>query len=135
MDTDVAVKVGVVLAFLAALWILADPTPWRRRALRLGRALHLVDPPPIPPSGPPIERIAADAERIRAQVRHAPPGTPVARLRGWQAAYDDVLVAACQALALEQQLRVLPVGPVRDLERERVERMLVEAGLLLRPPA
>ena len=130
MDAEVAVKLGVVVAFLAALWVLADLPRYRRRALRLGRALHLLGPEPAPPAGPPIERIAADAERIRAQLRHARPGTPVARLRGWRAAYDDVLVTACQALGLQQHLRELPEGPVRDLERERVERLLTGAGLL-----
>lgn len=130
MDADL-VKVGVVVALLAALWVLADWGIYRRRALRIGRALHLAAPPPPRPSGPPIERIAADAQRIRAQLQHMPPGTPVARLRGWQAAYDDVLVAACRALDLEERLEVLPVGVQHDLERERVERMLVAAGLPL----
>lgn len=57
---------------------------------------------------------------------------PVARLRGWVEAYDEVLVAACAALELDQRLDAMRPGPVRDLERERVERMLVRAGLL--PP-
>ncbi|WP_193604948.1 hypothetical protein [Nocardioides dongkuii] len=135
MDADVIVKVGVVLAALLALWVAADWQRYRRRAARLGRALHLVDPPPPTPDGPPIEQLAATAERLRSTVRHAPPGTPVARLRGWQAAYDDVLAAACRCLDLEHRLRDLPEGPQRDLERERVERLLVAHGLLLRPPA
>jgi hypothetical protein len=132
MDADLVLKVGVVAAVLAALWVLADLDRYRRRALALGRALHVVPPPPAPPSGPPIERIAADARRIRAQLRHSPPGLPVARLRGWRAAYDDVLVAACHALDLDQRLDVLPEGPLRDLERERVERRLEAAGFLRR---
>ena len=130
MDAEVAVKLGVVVAFLAALWVLADLPRYRRRLLRLLRVLHLLEPEPAPPAGPPIEQIAADAERIRAQLRRAAPGTPVARLRGWRAAYDEVLVAACQALDLEQRLRELPEGLLRDLERERVERLLTGAGLL-----
>jgi hypothetical protein len=132
MDADLLVKVGVVLAVLGVLWVLADWSSYRDRALRVGRALHLAEPPPTHPSGPPVERIAADAQRIRAQIRHAPPGIPVARMRGWLAAYDDVLVTACHALDLEQRLDVLPEGAERDLERERVERMLVGAGLLSR---
>lgn len=132
MDGDLLVKVGVIVAILAVLWVLPDWGRYRDRALRVGEALHLVEPPPTPPSGPPIERLAADARRIRAQIRHAPPGIPVARMRGWVAAYDDVLVAACQALGVEERLGAFPEGPERDLERERVERMLVATGFLLR---
>ena len=51
-------------------------------------------------------------------------------MRGWLEAYDDVLVTACRTLELEHRLESLPPGPERDLERERVERMLVRAGLL-----
>ncbi len=59
---------------------------------------------------------------------------PVAKKRGWIEAYDDVLIAACQALQLTQRLRDLPDGAQRDLERERVERMLAGAGLPVSPP-
>jgi hypothetical protein len=135
MDADLLVKVGVIVAVLGVLWVLLDWGSYRDRALRVGRALHLAEAPPPHPSGPPIERIAADARRIRAQIRHAPPGIPVARMRGWLEAYDDVLVTACHALGLEERLGVLPEGAERDMERERVERMLVGAGLLLRPSA
>jgi hypothetical protein len=99
--------------------------------LLIGRWLGLVAPPAPVPTGPPIERIAADVRRIRTDIRHTPPGMPAARRRGWTAAYDDVLAAACRALELEQSLdaRLTPVE--RELERERVERMLVRAGLLV----
>lgn len=135
MDADLLVKVGVIVAVLVVLWVLADWDNYRDRGLRVARALHLAAPAPPRPAGPPIERIAADARRIRAQLQHPPPDVPVARMRGWREAYDDVLVTACQALGLEQRLGVLPEGAERDLERERVERMLVGAGLLLRSPA
>lgn len=136
VDGDLLLKAAVVVGVLAALWVAADWGRYRRRALRVGRVLHLVDPPPPPAATcPPIEQIAADARRIGAQLRHPPPGVPVARLRGWQAAYDDVLVTACHALGLEEHLSGLPAGLRRDFERERVERMLTAAGLLLRPSA
>jgi hypothetical protein len=131
MDGDLLVKVGIIAAVLATLWVLADLDSYRDRALRIGRTLHLVEPAPPVPSGAPIERIAADARRIRAQIRHAPAGIPVAKLRGWHEAYDDVLVAACHALDLEQRLAVLPEGAEHDMERERVERMLERTGLLM----
>lgn len=128
------VKVGVILAVLMMLWVLSDWSRVRDRALRAGRALHLVRPSPPGPPGSPIEQIATDVRRIRAQIRQAPPGMPVARMRGWLAAYDDVLATACQALALEERIRAMPEGAERDLERERVERMLEGAGLRLRSP-
>lgn len=126
------VKVGIIVAILAVLWVLPDWDRYRERALRIARALHLAAPAPPVPSGPPIERIAHDARRIRAEIRHAPPGIPVARIRGWYEAYDDVLITACHSLDLEERLDVLPEGAERDLERERVERMLDANGLLLR---
>lgn len=124
------VQIGVVVAVLAVLWVLPDWGAHRERALRLGRRLGWVAPEPPAPLGPPVERIAADAQRIRSAIRRAPAGTPVARMRGWLAAYDDVLVIGCRALGLEQRLETLPPGPERELERERVERMLVREGLL-----
>lgn len=135
MDTDLLIKVGVVVAVLVVLWVLPDWGKYRDRAVRLGRALHLSEPSPPHPAGPPIEQIAADIRRIRTQIRQAPPGMPVARRRGWLEAYDDVLVTACQALGLEERIHALPEGPERNLERERVERLLVRAGLQLRSPA
>ncbi|MFA6298766.1 MAG: hypothetical protein WC642_06345 [Nocardioides sp.] len=99
--------------------------------LQVGRWLGLVAPPAPVPVGPPIERIAADVRRIRSAIRQAPPGMPFARLRGWRAAYDDVLVAACRALDLETCLASSRTLLERELERERVERMLVRAGLLV----
>lgn len=135
MGADLLVKVGVIVAVLALLWVLADLGRYRDRALRLGRALHLAEPATPHPAGPPIEQVAADLRRIQTQIREAPPGIPVARLRGWREAYDDLLATACHALDLEQRLGALPAGAERDLERERVERMLVQAGLRLRSPA
>lgn len=134
MDADLLVEVGVVAAVLGLLWVLPDWPRYRDLALRVGRAPHLVQPAAPIPSGPPIERIAADAQRIRAQLTHVPPGAPVARRRGWLMAYDDLLVDACRALGLEQRLGTLPEGPARELERERIERMLERAGFSLRSP-
>lgn len=135
VDADLVVKVGVVVAVLVVLWVLPDWGNYRDRALRVGRALHVSEPSPPRPSGPPIEQIAADIRRIRTQIRQAPPGMPVARTRGWLEAYDDVLVTACHALGLEERIRAIPEGAERNLERERVERLLMRAGLRLGPPA
>lgn len=124
-------KVGVIVAVLVVLWVLADWGKYRDRVLRVGRALHVADPPPPQPSGPPIEQVAADLRRIRTQISQAPAEMPVARRRGWIEAYDDMLVTACHELGMEERLRAIPDGPERNLERERVERMLTRAGLRL----
>jgi hypothetical protein len=135
MDADLLVKVGVILAILAVLWVLPDWGAYRARARRVGRSLRLVPPEPPRPTGPPIERLAADARRIRAEIRRAPSGIPVAKMRGWLEAYDDVLVTACHTLELEQRLGTLPEGSEHDMERERVERMLERHGMPLRSTA
>ncbi|MDP2772715.1 MAG: hypothetical protein Q8O61_04085 [Nocardioides sp.] len=131
MDAVLLAEVVAVVAVLVALWVAPDWDALRARARRVGRRLHLVAPVASAPPGPPIERIAADVRRIRTDIRHAPPGMPVARLRGWCAAYDDVLVMACRSLDLEQSLETRLTMVERELERERVERMLVRAGLLV----
>lgn len=131
VETGTLLEVAALVTVLVILWVLPDWGRYRDRLLRTGRVLHLAEPEPVRPAGPPIERIAADAQRIRSQIRQAPPGMPVARMRGWVAAYDDVLVTACRALGLEERLSSLPTGPERELERERVERMLVREGVLM----
>ena len=134
MDADV-VKVCLILAVLGILWVLSGWDTHRRRAVRVGRALHLAEPPPLRPDGAPIEQIAADLRRIRAEILHAAPGMPVARRRGWCEAYDDVLAAACRALDVEERIHAFPEGTARDVERERVERSLARSGIDVRLPA
>ncbi|WP_127480043.1 hypothetical protein [Nocardioides pantholopis] len=130
MDVGLLVQLGAIAAVLVVLWVLPDWEVHRRRARRWGRRLGVVAAEPPGQSGPPIERLAADAARIRSAIRQAPSGTPAARIRGWLKAYDDVLVQACRALDLEQRLDRLPPGVELDFERERVERLQVRAGLL-----
>jgi hypothetical protein len=96
-----------------------------------GRRLHVVPPAPPTPMGRPIERIAADARRLRVQLGQIQPGLPVARLAGWRQAYDDVLLEGCRALGIEDRLSDLPPGTEREAERLRVEYLLEAAGLRL----
>lgn len=133
METGLAVQIVVVAALLVVLWLLPGWPLRRRRLARLGRRLRILPPEPPVPHEPAIERIAADAARLRSAIHRPPAGVPVARMRGWLAAYDEVLVAACRALDLDQRLTSLPPGTERELERERVERALVRAGLLRGP--
>ena len=130
MEPAELIQVAAIAAVLLVLWVLLDLDTYRERVRRVGRRVGLVAVAPPTPPGPPIEQIAADVRRIGSAIQNAPAGTPVARLRGWRAAYDDVLVAACRALELEQLLTASLPALERDLERERVERMLARTGLL-----
>jgi hypothetical protein len=100
-------------------------------AVLLRRLAGRVRPPPEPPAGPPIERIARDARRLRAGLLAPTPGTPMARRIGVQRAYDDLLADACRALDVPDTLTGLPLGAERDAERRHVEHELAAAGLRL----
>jgi hypothetical protein len=97
------------------------------------RLTHRVSPPPEPPAGPPIECIASDVRRLRAELLATAPGTPMARRVGVRQAYDDLLVDACRALGVPDTLSGMPSGTERDAERLRVEYELEAAGLRLMP--
>ena len=100
--------------------------------VRVGRLLRLIPPPPPTPVGMPLERIAADLRRLRAEATHHPPGMPMAKYRGAVAAYDDALIDACRALGLWTELSTIPDGVERESERLRVEFELERAGINLR---
>lgn len=134
VEADLVLKVGSVVAVLAFVWAVLDWDTYARRVRRTAEALHLRAPAPPRPSGPPVEQIAADLWRIQREIQRAPHDMPAARRRGWVRAYDDVLVDACRALGEEERIYSLPEGPPRDLERERVERVLLRAGFRARSP-
>jgi hypothetical protein len=81
------------------------------------------------PVGRPIEQVAADLRRLGAQLARVPAGAPMARRRGLQAAYDDVLVEAARLLEVPHALDAVPPGRSRDVERLRLQAALAEAGL------
>jgi hypothetical protein len=95
------------------------------------RVKHRLRPPPEPPGGPAIERIARNARRLRAQLLATTPGTPMARRISVTEAYDDLLAEACRALGVPYTLTGLPPGIERDAERLHVEEKLSAAGLRL----
>jgi hypothetical protein len=103
----------------------------REIAALLRRLAGRVRPPPEPPAGPPIERIAQDARRIRAELLTLSPGTPMARRIGVWRAYDDLLADACRALGVPDTLTGMPPGTERDAERLHVQYELDAAGLRL----
>ncbi len=104
----------------------------REIAMTLRRLAHRVWPPPERPAHPPIEKVARDARRLRAEWLALADGTPMARRRGLTQAYDDLLALACEALNVPDTLTGLEPGTDRDAERLRVEHELETAGLRLR---
>ena len=87
---------------------------------------------PLAPVHRPVEAVAADLRRLSRQLDVVPAGSPQVRRRGFQAAYDDVLVEAAGQFGVATTLRGLPPGFARDVERLRVETALADAGLAVR---
>lgn len=75
----------------------------------------------------PIERVAADLRRLGGH-RLAAGGRSVVWHGAVIGAYDDRLRAACRALGITEHLSELD-GVDREIERVRVEGVLVAAGL------
>jgi hypothetical protein len=121
--------VVLVTAMLAAGVSLALCQREIKAALRW--AWHRVSPPPDPPAGPPIERIARDARRVRAQLRSLAAGTPMSRRQALWGAYDNLLADACRAVGVPDTLTGMPPGTERDVERLRIEHELDLAGVRL----
>ena len=93
------------------------------RLLRRGQEQSAV------PAGRPLEQVAADLRRLGAQLARVPTGAPMARRRGLQAAYDDVLTEAARLLEVPHALDRVPPGWPRDVERLRLQAALADAGL------
>jgi len=125
---------GPVLCLAAMAALVSDPQFERvarartrlrdRWAVRRGHE-------PTPPTGRPIEDIAYDARRLGRQLQHANDGRSAARIGAIRRSYDDVLAEGCAALGVAELLGVLPDGPELDAERQRVEVVLIGAGMVL----
>jgi hypothetical protein len=119
-----AIVAGVVGSVALAGWVARLvfgsarlPAPLRRRG------------EPVAPADRPLELVAADLRRLGAQLARVPAGAPMARRRGLQAAYDDVLVEAARLLEVSHALDAVPPGRPRDVERLRLQTALWDAGL------
>jgi hypothetical protein len=121
--------IGVSLVPVALVGALIHARLLVERAVALGRWARLVPPAPIPPAGPPLEKLAADLRRLRPEVRSPRPGVAMARQRGIVAAYDCVLVSTATALRVPTTLPELPEGIEHEVERLRLEHALELAGL------
>jgi hypothetical protein len=79
----------------------------------------------------PIEDVGADLRRLYASFHRE--GLRFAKYEGCRQAYDRVLGEAAEMLEVTHLLAVLPPGRELDRERERVELLLEDAGLLPHP--
>jgi len=84
------------------------------------------------PPGQPLERLAADLRRLRAELTS---GAPTNNLRhtALHMAYDSVLLDTCASLRIPTELATA-AGPDRDLERLRAEAAIQDAGVQLHTP-
>jgi hypothetical protein len=113
----------VVLGAVFALpkWIAAAGEARRRRQRRLGKLMT--------PSGPPLERLAADLRRLRIQ-RGDPRRSRVQR-EGARLAYQDVIQQAAAALGVTHDLAGAADRFSREVELMRIEQALLDAGFVL----
>ena len=86
---------------------------------------------PTTPTGRPIEDIARTPAVSAGSSSTPNDGRSAARIGAIRRSYDDVLAEGCAALGLAELLGVLPDGPELDAERQRVEVVLVGAGMVL----
>jgi hypothetical protein len=128
-----AVATYVALALAPVLMLLAVrhlPRLLPRTRVLLIR-MHLWRREPIAPSGPPLEKVAADLRRLYPAAHFPQKGVRMPKQRGVLMAYDDRLVDAAHALEVPTLLSDLPAeGFDREAERLRLEHALVEAGLV-----
>lgn len=120
---------GITIAMAGAIGAACYRRELGRGLVRVGRRWRLLAPPAEAPVGPPIEELGASLTRLRREMRSVPAGTPVARRRGLEAAYDDVLLQACRSLAIPDTMSDLRPGTDREAERLHLEYRLAEAGL------
>ncbi len=83
---------------------------------------------PVPqPTGPTLERLAADLRRLSAEYRRIDASdlpARVSRLRTVTLAYDDTLRACCTAVGV-----AAPPPPMSTLDRLQTEATLAQSGV------
>jgi hypothetical protein len=125
---------GPALCLAALVGLASDPQfarVVRTRAWLHGRRGDARTRDVTTPVGRPIEDIARDARRLGRQLQHPDDGRSAARIGAIRQSYDDVLAEGCAALGVAELLGVLADGPELDAERQRVEVVLVGAGMVL----
>lgn len=133
--------VGALLLALAVLQVACaalrgDLHEWRsaRAAARLAqwvrRRRRGAD---VVPLRRPVEQVGADLRRLHAAFHRG--GMRFAKYEGCRQAYDRVLAEAAEMAGITHLVGILPPGEELDRERERLERLLVQHGLLPPPYA
>lgn len=129
--------VGGVLVVHALLSIgvaalVDDLRTWRSRRL-LGRLVRRLRRrrADVVPLRRPVEQVGADLRRLHASFHRE--GLRFAKYEGCRQAYDHVLGEAADMVEVAHLIAVLPPGRELDRERERLEQVLEDAGLLPRP--
>ena len=120
-----------VLLRVACAALRGDLAEWRsaRAAARRARRAHRLGVDVVPLRRP-VEQVGADLRRLHAAFHRD--GVRFAKYEGCRLAYDRVLAEAVEMTERPHLLGVLPPGEELDRERERVEGLLVQHGLL--PP-
>jgi len=121
--------IGISLVPVALFGAALHARGFFEKSTELARRAHLIPPAPPAASGPPLEKLAADLRRLRAEVRSPRPGIAMAKQRGIVAAYDEVLVETARALGVPTTLAEVPDGLDHEAERLRLEVALERAGL------
>jgi len=80
--------------------------------------------------GIPVDQLAADLRRLRRAVATDQQRSATHQLAN-RVAYDQLLMQACEMLAVPHDLDKTTAGPERDIERIRVEAELERAGIVL----
>ena len=121
----------ITLGVIAVVWCVYNGPRLGAWAIRAGRLLRILPPPPPTPLGMPIERISADLRRIRARALAQAEGMPLVQRRAILAAYDDALLDACRALGVHTDLEAMNDDLDRESERLRTEVQLERSGIVL----
>ena len=121
----------ITLGVIAVVWCVYNGPRLGAWAIRAGRLLRILPPPPPTPLGMPIERISADLRRIRVRTMTQAEGLPMVQRRAILAAYDDALLDACRALGVHTDLEAMNDDLDRESERLRTEVQLERSGIVL----
>ncbi|MFO7191367.1 MULTISPECIES: hypothetical protein [Thermocrispum] len=114
-----AVVFGTPALFGAVIWLI--------RAVQRHQARKRAPQP----THPPIEQLSKNLRRVHRYLVELPDDAPAIRRKAAEEAYDALLISACEALEVEQQLEKTSRLD-RDLERLRIEEALQQAGLRIR---
>ena len=111
---------------VAINWFFDEFVPGLRRRLRRTREQ---------PTGRPIEEIASSIRRLGAAYYGGHPGRSWVKTEAFRRAYEQALIEGCLALDVTTDLLDIEPGTAHDTERLRVEHLLTDAGLMMRPAA